>query len=182
MRTALLIIDIQNDYFPGGKNELIGSEAASLNAKRLLEKFRTKKMPAIHVRHLSTRAGATYFLPGTAGSEIHANVKPIAGETVIEKHFPNSFRDTPLLQVLRDAKIERLVICGMMTHMCVDSTTRAAFDYGYNCILAHDACATKNLTFNNEVTSAEFVHRSFISSLNGMFAVAKSTNDILEEI
>ena len=69
---ALVIIDIQNDYFPGGKMELEGADAAAANAAKVLRQFREKKLPVIHVRHLSTRAGATFFLPGTAGAD-HGN-------------------------------------------------------------------------------------------------------------
>src|SRR5262247_1850616 len=122
--TALLIIDIQNDYFPGGAMELEGSEAAGVKAGTALKNFREKKLPVIHVRHLSVRPGATFFLPGTRGAEIHAAVKPLGGETIIEKNFPNSFRGTALEQHLRDSGIKNLVVAGMMTHMCVDASVR----------------------------------------------------------
>ncbi|WP_424357810.1 cysteine hydrolase family protein [Methanocella sp. MCL-LM] len=182
MRTAFLLIDIQNDYFPGGKNELAGALEASMNARKLLDAFRIKKLPVIHVQHISTRPGATFFIPGTAGSEIHNNVKPAPGEITIVKHYPNSFRETVLLDKLKELEIEQLVVCGMMTHMCVDSTVRAAYDHGFRCLLACDACATKNLILNNEVVNAVDIQKAFMSSLNGMFAVVKSTDDVLKEI
>jgi len=175
---ALLVIDIQNDYFPGGKSELIGPVEASLRAKKLLVLFREKRSPVIHVRHISTRKGATYFLPGTAGAQINENVKPLPGEVVIEKHFPNSFRETTLLDHLKKTDVERLLICGMMTHMCIDSTTRAAFDHGFECILAQDACATKDLAINDKAIPAWQVHASFLAALNGMFAKVVSTDTI----
>src|SRR5205814_10469196 len=93
---ALLIIDIQNDYFPSGKMELEGADAAAANASKALARFRNDGAPIFHVRHLSTRPGATFFLPGTSGAEIHASVRPQGGERVIEKNFPNSFRATEL--------------------------------------------------------------------------------------
>ena len=98
---ALIIIDIQNDYFPGGKMELCGSEAAAHNAALLLKAFRKAGKPVFHVQHISLAPTATFFLPGTAGALIHGSVAPLAGETVVEKHFPNSFRDTPLLALLQ---------------------------------------------------------------------------------
>ncbi len=180
MQTALLIVDIQNDYFPGGKNELKGSVEAGVAAKKLLEGFREKQMPVIHVQHISTRSGATYFLSGTAGVEFNANVKPRSDEPVVIKHYPNSFRDTGLQEMLMRMGIERLVICGMMTHMCVDSTTRAAFDHGLACIVAHDACTTKDLVFKGEVLPAESVHRSFLGALDGMFARVASSDQVLK--
>src|SRR5919109_5148029 len=124
--TALLVIDIQNDYFPGGKMELEGADAAAAHASSIVNRFRRDKLPVIHVRHLSTRPGATFFIPGTEGAEIHAKVKPLAGETVIEKNFPNSFRGTALEKQLRDSGVKNLVVAGMMTHMCVDASVRQA--------------------------------------------------------
>src|SRR5580765_6550837 len=94
--TALVIIDIQNDYFPGGAMELEGSPAAGAKAGEVLEKFRRENLPVFHVRHLSIRPGSTFFLPGTPGAEIHEAVRPRDGETVVEKNFPNSFRGTAL--------------------------------------------------------------------------------------
>ena len=124
--TALLIIDIQNDYFPGGAMELEGAEAAGAKAGAALAAFRAKKLPVLHVRHLSVRPGATFFLPATRGAEIHASVAPAAGEPVIEKNFPNSFRATDLKQRLDGAGVKHLVVAGMMTQMCVDSSVRQA--------------------------------------------------------
>jgi nicotinamidase-related amidase len=180
MRTALLLVDIQNDYFPGGRNELVEPVKAGSKAKMLLNAFRERKMPVMYVQHLSIRPGATFFLPDTPGAEINEIVRPVAGETVIRKSSPNSFRNTGLLQALKDSDVGRLVICGMMTHMCVDSTTRAAFEHGFDCFVAHDACATKNLAFDNVTVPAEQVHRSCLAALSGTFATVTSTEQILK--
>lgn len=182
MTTALLLIDIQNDYFPGGAMELTGSEAAGARAGELLAAFRGKGLPVIHVQHLSTRPGASFFVPGTPGVEIHSGVAPRDGEPVMRKNFPNSFRDTPLLQHLRDRHISRLVIAGMMTHMCVDTTVRAAADLGFECVLAHDACATRTLSFGGVTLPAESVHVAFVAALNGLFARALATGDVCAEL
>ncbi len=169
-KRALLIIDIQNDYFEGGSNPLYGSLEASLKAKFLLEKFRTSNELTIHIRHISIRPGATFFLPGTIGSEIHSNVFPFEEEIVVEKHFPNSFKETDLKTILDKNEVDSLVVCGMMTHMCIDTTVRAAKDLGYHCTLIADACATKDLSFAGKTVKAEDVHTSFLSALNGTFA------------
>ncbi len=179
MTKALLIIDIQNDYFTGGKMELEGTEAASLRAGELLAAFRDKRLPVIHVQHISVRPGASFFLPDTEGVRIHANVAPADQETVIQKHFPNSFRDTGLLDHLRQRGIQELVIAGMMTHMCVDATTRAAADFGFPCFLAHDACATRALSFGDTKVSAEHVHCSFLSALSGTYATVRPAKELL---
>ena len=178
MHAALLLIDIQNDYFPGGAMELVGSREAGQRAAMLLTAFRSKGLPVIHVQHISTRPGATFFLPDTKGVEIHECVAPQQGETVIRKHFPNSFRETPLLEHLRERKITTLAIGGMMTHMCVDTTTRAAFDLGFSCLLAHDACATRPLAFGGSTVAAADVQTAFIASLNGLFARVHSAGEL----
>ncbi len=178
---ALLIVDIQNDYFPGGKMELDGSEAASLRARELLASFRERRMPVIHIQHVSVRPGATFFLPDTDGVRIHTNVAPAAQETVIQKHFPNGFRDTSLLDHLRQHDIRELVIAGMMTHMCIDATTRAAADLGFPCLLAHDACATRSLAFAGTMVPAAHVHGSFLAALHGTYATVRSANELAGE-
>jgi nicotinamidase-related amidase len=177
MNQALLIIDIQNDYFPGGAMELVGSPAAGAQAGKLLQAFRQKARPVIHMQHISTRPGATFFLPNTSGVQIHESAAPKAGETVFQKNYPNSFRETPLLEHLRKNQITQLVIAGMMTQMCIDTTTRAAADLGFQCVLAHDACATKSLSFGGVTVSAENVQTAFLAALNGLFARVLSTDE-----
>ncbi len=126
MTTAIVLIDLQNDYFSGGAMELVGANAAVAQARALLDAFRERSLPVFHVQHIAERPGATFFLPGTPGVDIHADVAPSAGELVVTKHFPSSFRETTLLERLRGAGVSKLVIAGMMTHMCVDTTVRAA--------------------------------------------------------
>jgi nicotinamidase-related amidase len=179
-QTALLIIDIQNDYFEGGTNPLSGSLQASLNAKKILDGFRAKHMPVIHIQHISTRPGSTFFLPGTFGADIHLHVQPWDNEKVIEKHFPNSFRETGLHSILTENQIRNLVICGMMTHMCVDASVRAAKDYGFNCTLISDACATKNLEIQGQSVKAADVHNSFLAALGYFYASVKTASELLE--
>jgi nicotinamidase-related amidase len=176
--TALVIIDIQNDYFPGGKMELEGAEAAAANAARALERFRQKGLPVIHVRHLSTRPGATFFIPGTAGANIHERVQPREGERVIEKNFPNSFRATDLDKALKDAGAKELVVAGMMTHMCVDASVRQAADLGYKVTLLGDACATRAQSFGGESVPARQVHAAFLAALNGFYAKVIPTDEL----
>lgn len=181
MKKALLIIDIQNDYFDGGNMSLVGSLEASKNAKKVLEKSRNQGISIIHIQHISVRPGATFFLPDTKGAMIQDNVKPLESEKVIIKHYPNSFRETELLNYLEENKITDLTIMGMMTHMCVDATTRAAKDYGFNCTLIGDACASFDLEINGQKTKAADVHNAFLSALSYFYAQVVTTKDYLEE-
>jgi len=180
MKTALLIIDVQNDYFPGGKMELNGSLNASDKIRSLMEHFRNRSMPVIHIQHISTRPGASFFIPDTPGAEFHDNVKPSDGEKIFTKNYPNSFRNTGLHEYLTQNNITGLVIAGMMTHMCVDTTVRYAFDYGYNCTVAGDCCATKSLGFDNYNVSAADVQYSYLAALHGTFATVLKKDDIID--
>lgn len=178
--TALLIIDIQNDYFPGGAMELVDADAAAAGAATLLEAWRRRSAPVIHVQHLSTRPGATFFVPGTPGVEIHEAVRPRDGEVLFRKHFPNSFRETGLLDHLRASGIDGLVIAGMMTHVCIDTTTRAAADLGFACSLAYDACATRALSFNGRQASAGDVQTAYLAALDGLFARVRPVAELAD--
>jgi nicotinamidase-related amidase len=176
--TALLIIDIQNDYFPGGAMQLEGADAAAGKAGKALEDFRSRGLPIIHVRHLSVRPGSTFFIPGTPGAEIHSAVKPAGGETVLEKNFPNSFRATALEAALKEKGIRNLVVAGMMTHMCVDASVRHAADLGYKVTLLGDACATRAQSFGGETVPARQVHTAFLAALNGFYAKVVNTHEL----
>jgi nicotinamidase-related amidase len=182
MTQSLLIVDIQNDYFPGGAMELVGSPEAGVQAGILLRQFRKAGRPILHIQHLAARPGATFFLPGTPGAEIHASAAPLPGEPLFQKHFPNGFRETPLLEHLRGQGITELVIAGMMTHMCIDTTVRAAFDLGFPCLLAADACATRNLTRGGVTVPAEQVQAAFLAALDGTFAKVRTVDELCAEL
>ena len=176
--TALLVIDIQNDYFPGGAMELEGADAAGAKAAEAIRSFRDKNLPVIHVRHLSVRPGSTFFLPGTKGAETHSLVAPKGGEAVVEKNFPNSFRNTALDQLLRDSGVKNLVVAGMMTHMCVDASVRHAADLGFKITLLGDACATRAQSYAGEKVPAKQVHAAFLAALNGFYAKVIPTHEL----
>jgi nicotinamidase-related amidase len=181
MKQGLILIDIQNDYFTGGNMELIGMEQAARNAGLLLQKCREKSLPIIHIQHISKRPGATFFLPNTKGVEIHTSVAPQPGEVVIEKLFPNSFRDTDLLSILKESGVGEVILCGAMSHMCVDATTRAAFDFGFKCTLIEDACATRDLEYKGTIIEASKVHAAFMAALSFPYAKVVSAYDFLQK-
>ena len=170
MRTGLVLVDIQNDYFPGGRMELVGISEAGQKSGGLLSFFRDNKWPTFHIQHLSVRKRATFFLPDTRGAEIHNCIKPLSDERIIQKFYPNSFRETTLLEELKKNQIEQVVVCGAMSHMCIDATTRAAFDLGFECVAIKDACATRNLEFDDKTIAADQVHASFMAALGSAYA------------
>ena len=166
---ALLIIDIQDFYFPGGKSALVNPEKAADNAALLLAKFRKDKLLVVHVRHNSE-----------SGGNINDRVKPLPEEKVVSKDEVNCFIKNDLTDYLKLHRIDTLVICGMQTHMCVEAATRAASDLGFKCILIHDACATKDLKFGDKIISAENVHYSTLSTLKN-YAQIESTEEYLKK-
>lgn len=170
-RTALLIVDIQDFYFPGGKVQLENPEMAGMNAGLLLDQFRKHGYPVYHIKH--------QFDPG---GEIHSYVEPRPGEPVITKQQVNAFLDTDLLSLLRADSIEQLVICGMQTHMCVEAAVRAGHDFGFDCILVEDACTTRALQYQEYIIPARNVHFSTVQTLEGTYATVVTTEAFLKDL
>ena len=169
-KTALLIVDVQEFYFPGGRMQLENPELAGMNAGLLLDHFRNKEMHIYHVRH--------NFEPG---GDIHPYVKPQGAEPVISKDQVNAFAGTGLLEMMQRDSIEQLVICGMQTHMCMEAAVRAAHDYGFTCLVASDACATRALQFEEHIIPAKNVHYSTLNTLQGSYARVITTDAIIRE-
>ena len=176
-KQALLLIDIQNDYFPGGDMELAGIDAASRNAAELLGRFREQGQPLVHVRHVFPSPAAPFFRPDSPGADIHASVAPADDETVITKNHVNAFNQTDLKTLLEAMGVKDLVIVGAMSHMCIEGTTRAAADLGYRCQVIHDACATREQEFNGRKISAEDVHGAAMSALGFAYAEVLSLDE-----
>ncbi|WP_029013224.1 cysteine hydrolase family protein [Niveispirillum irakense] len=178
-KRALIVIDLQNDYFPGGKWTLSGVEEAAANAARLIAAARAAGEPVIHIRHEFPTTDAPFFVPGSKGSEIHPVVANHTDEPVVLKHQINSFRDTDLKELLDARGVEEVVICGAMSHMCVDACTRAAADFGYKVTVIHDACASRDLTFGKTTVPAAHAHAAFMAALGFAYATLLSTEDYL---
>ncbi len=179
MKPALILIDIQNDYFPGGAMELTGMAQAAAQARAVLTACRQAERPIFHVQHLALGPDAPFFRPNTVGVEINESVRPLPGEALIQKHYPNAFRDTGLKEALNHAAVEEVIICGAMSHMCVDATTRAAFDFGFKCTVIHDACASRDLVFEGLTIPAAHVHGAFMAALGMRYARVMALKDFL---
>jgi nicotinamidase-related amidase len=178
-KQALIVVDIQNDYFPQGKWPLVGADVAADNAVRLIEAFRKAGDSVVHIRHEFTSEEAPFFTPNSEGAKLHPKVLNRADEPVVLKHFVNSFRETELKSILDERGIKELVVVGSMSHMCVDGITRAAADFGYTVTVIHDACATRDLEFNGVAVPAAQVHAAFMAALAFAYASVVSTNEFL---
>ena len=179
MKPALVLVDIQNDYFPGGNMELVNIDHASVNARQLLDQFRDKGLSTFHIQHTFLNNAAGFFAPDTEGAEIHGSIDPLPGESVIHKHYPNSFRETDLLDQLKKNEITDLVICGAMSHMCIEATTRAASDFGFKCVVVQDACATRDIQFRDKTISAIDVHNASMAALAFAYANVVNISELL---
>jgi len=178
MSRALLIVDIQNDYFPGGAFPLPGAPAAGEVAAGVLRRFRASGDRVVHVQHVSPEPDAPFMRPGTEGQEIHPLVAPDEDEAIVLKEHPNAFVDTGLEARLREDGVEELVVVGMMSNMCVDGTVRAASDLGFEVTVVHDACAASDLPWNGRTVPAEVAHAAFMSALGDAYAEVVSAAEL----
>jgi nicotinamidase-related amidase len=190
---GLLLVDVQNDYFPGGKMELNKANVAGQNAKEVLRRlytcltfevlqyFRSKNLPVVHVKHEFPPSSFGFLEKGTQGADIHPSVSPLPSEPVITKQNVNSFKDTPLEGTLKKLGVTDLVIVGAMSHMCIDGTVRAAADLGFKCVVPADACACPDVSFGGRTVSADDVHATAMGALGFAYAQVTSTKDVTKE-
>lgn len=180
--TALLVIDIQNFYFEGGRIPLTGPVEAAERAKRVLEAFRAKQLPIVHIRHVPESVPIADGDPADAQYRFRPIVAPAAGEKIVTKHHINSFRETDLLDHLRAKGIKALVIVGMQTHMCVEAAARAGADLGFEVTIVHDACATRPLEFNGHTAPAIDAHTTALAAIKGGYGRVVSVEELLNEM
>jgi len=165
---ALILIDIQDFYFPGGQLPLAGADTAAANAFILLDYFRKEGGMVVHIKHA--------YEPGGAIREI---VKPTENEKVIIKTEVNAFLNTDLDAYLRSHGKTELILAGMQTHMCLEAAARAGHDLGYACTVIADACATRDLKYGDRIVAAADVHASTLSTLERTYSRVFTTKDFL---
>lgn len=182
MTRLLLLIDIQRDYFPGGRHPLVGADAAADAAARLLSAFRTTGERVVHVQHIWDGPDAAFFESETPGVEFDPRVAPDGEEHVIVKHEPNAFLGTGLESLLRSVEPDEIVVAGMMTSMCVDATVRAASDLGFAIAVAQDACAAPDLNLGEVTVPGAQVHTAFLAALHGTYARVAPVDALIGEL
>lgn len=172
---ALVIIDLQNDYFSGGKWELHNIETAAANARKILADARAKNLPVFHVHHEFLMENPPFFEPSTEGAAIHDTLAPLNGETKVLKHQVNAFHETSLKALLDAKGVEEITLVGAMSHMCIDAAARAAADFGFQVTVVEDACASRNLEFEGKTVQADDVHTAYMSALSFAYANVTTT-------
>lgn len=167
--SALIMVDCQNTY-RRGIMQLTNVEAAILEAQKLLQMARDLKVPIIHIQH-DAGVGSPYDVTAEIG-QISSEVAPKNGENVITKNHPNAFIATPLEAQLKALGIENLVLAGFMTHMCINSTARGAFNLGFKPTVVASACASRSLVgANGKTVDAQTMHDAALAAVRDLFAV-----------
>lgn len=178
-RKALIIIDVQNDYFKDGRFPLIQPELALDNILKLEKYFKENNQLIVYVQHVDFSKDAAFFEHDTPGVEIREEFDINDDSVIVQKQTPNSFFNTNLQDILDQHHIEEMVISGMMTHLCVDSTTRTSKELGYSTTLVKDATATRDLEYDDSTVKAQDVQHAFISALAN-FSTVVSTEEYLK--
>ncbi|MBM1173871.1 cysteine hydrolase family protein [Microvirga arabica] len=179
-KRAVIVVDLQNDYFAGGKYSLVNIDQAAANAAKVIASARDKGDEVIHVQHVFLDPQAPFFLPETEGVKINPAVAPRDGETLVVKNYPNSFLKTDLKDKLDAKGIEEVTVVGAMSHMCIDATARAASDFGFKTTVVQDACATRDLEFGGVTVPAAQVHAALMSSLGFAYATITDTDAYIQ--
>lgn len=170
MKNALILVDIQNDYFADGLWPVEDMDRVAQAAASVLAKARRTKQHVVNIRHEAVSTDAPFFRPATTGAEIHASVTPQQDEPVILKHRPNSFYETDLHARLQEKGITHVTIVGAMTQMCIDATARAAKDLGYQVTVIAAACGAKSTEFGYMTLTSPQVQAAFMSGLKHAYA------------
>lgn len=167
--SVLVLIDCQNTY-TRGVMELDGVQPALDEAATLLDRARTAGIPVVHIQH-DDGPGSLYDIQGESGAIVD-RVAPRSGEAVVVKNYPNSFVQTDLDDILKSFDASHLVLAGFMTHMCVNSTARGAFNLGYAPTVVASATATRTLPgVGGESVPAHALHTASLAAVADLFAV-----------
>jgi nicotinamidase-related amidase len=168
--TALLVIDFQREYFDGGKLPIPDGPAALARTRQLIALADEHQMPVFHVQHLGPAGGPLFARDGEHVA-FHPDMQPALHHTIVQKTTASSFASTDLNQQLQANGIKTLIICGLMTHMCVSSTARDARPLGYQILIAGDACATRDIAaWDGGVLRHQDLHRAALTALTDGFA------------
>lgn len=169
--TALLIIDMQVGNFSEPDPVYTGDELLA-RVKNLIVRARAAQRQIVYVQNSGGSGDPDEH--GTPGWEIHPSIAPVEGDVVIQKRTPDAFHETKLHHELRSRGIEKLVIAGLQTEYCIDTTCRRAFSLGYDVVLVKDAHSTWN---SPHLTAQQIIeHHNHI--LGGWFATLKNEGEI----
>lgn len=169
--TALLIVDMQSGNFSGQHPIYKGDELLT-RVKSLINKARIAQLPIVYVQNNGTHGDPDEY--GTTGWEIHPSIKPLKVDTVVQKKTPDAFHETNLRHELESREIKKLVIAGLQTEYCIDTTCRRAYSLGYDVILVKDA----HSTWNSPLFNAQQIIDHHNQVLSGFFVTLKNEEEV----
>ena len=176
---AIVMIDFQNEYVDGAMPLGDSGSKATANARLLLDKARKEAIPIFHIAHHG-QDNDKVFDPLSSKVDIVDSLQPLDGEKTIVKMHPNAFYDTELQALIKSAGKQQIIFAGFMSHMCVSSSVRAAFDLGFESFVCHDACATRDLpSVNGQTITASVMHDSAMAALQDRFAALVATDKLI---
>ncbi len=176
MKRALLVIDVQNEYFTG-RLPITHPENSLDNILRVIDTAQASMTPIVVIQHTSPQANAKTFCRGSSGWELHPQIRERRYDLLLDKAMPSSFAGTNLEQWLRDRGIDTVAICGYMTQMCCDSTARDACHRGFGVEFLSDATGTLSITNAAGTVSAEELHRAILVTQAMRFGRVLSTDE-----
>jgi nicotinamidase-related amidase len=171
-KRALIVIDVQKEYFPGGAWALPAAERTLPAIARLIERARSRGEAVVFIQHV-TPPGSPVFAEGTPGMEFAAGLDVRPGDPLFRKRHPSSFQDTGLAQWLAEQNVGELDVCGYMTQMCCDTTTREGYARGFAMRLFSDATAARELTVEGVKLPHETVHLVSLGALSRFAKILK---------
>lgn len=181
MKRALLVIDVQYEYFTG-KLPVSYPKGSFTNILKAVDAANKNKIPVILIRHGAAQKDAAAFVQGSRGWEIHEELLKKEYVCIIDKHLPGSFTDTELEDYLRGLGIDTIVICGYMTQMCCDTTARQAVHRGFAVEFLSDATGTLDISNNAGKVTAEELHRAILVTQAMRFSKVISTDEWIKEL
>jgi len=181
MKRALLVIDVQNEYFTG-KLPIAHPPGSLDNIVKAMEQARKSGIPVVVVQHTSPQKDAPVFRKGSEGWNLHPRIAAQAYDHLIEKNLPGSFTGTDLESWLRERKIDTIVIAGYMTQMCCDTTARQAFHVGLAVECLSDATGTLPVSNKAGSVTAEELHRAILVTQAMRFSKVMTTDQWIESL
>ncbi|RJF99883.1 cysteine hydrolase family protein [Noviherbaspirillum saxi] len=177
--TALIVIDFQMEYFDGGRLPIPDGKAAMSRARQLVDFGDRHGIAVIHVQHLGP-AGGALFPKDSDRAAFHADMAPRPQHLLVQKTTASSFASTDLHQRLQARGIKTLVLCGLMTHMCISTTARDAKPLGYQVLVAGDACATRDIeAWDGGIIGHAELHRAALTEISDAFGEVVPTDSVL---
>ncbi|KAG1465225.1 hypothetical protein G6F56_004931 [Rhizopus delemar] len=180
---ALIVVDVQNEYFPGGKLPLSSPVETTEACAQLIKKFRQEEKEVVFIQHVTKgklEGIVPFFLPETHGIEIHDSIKPLPTEKLIVKHESSSFVNTDLKEYLVSKGIKKLIVVGMMVHNCVNATVYSGVDEGFDCIVVEEAVDTFDQPLNGKIIKAEQIKESFLAGIQFAYSKVYKLQDVLQ--